>query len=125
MPYSIPLEEEGEEIITKNVNSAFIGTDLEARLRAKGTRRLFVAGLSTDHCVSTTVRMAGNLGVVDRGEGGEEKGELVLVADATACWRKPGGEWDAEVVHAVHVESLREFAEVRSTEEVLRACGGE
>jgi nicotinamidase-related amidase len=43
---------EGESIITKNVNSAFIGTDLEAVLRkhflnGKGT--LFIGGLSTDH----------------------------------------------------------------------------
>lgn len=44
--------EEGELVMIKNVNSAFIGTDLEAILRkhfrnGKGT--LYVAGLSTDH----------------------------------------------------------------------------
>ncbi|KFY26346.1 hypothetical protein V493_04147 [Pseudogymnoascus sp. VKM F-4281 (FW-2241)] len=122
MPYSTPLED--EEVVTKSVNSSFIGTDLEERLRAQGVRRLYVAGLSTDHCVSTTVRMAGNLGVVDGvGESGEEEsGEVVLVSDATACWRKPKGVWDAETVMAVHVESLREFAEVRGTEEVVREC---
>lgn len=112
-PSSTPLP--GELSLTKFVNSAFIGTDLEAILRAHGVQALFVAGLSTDHCVSTTVRMAGNLGVA---------GRVVLVWDATAAWRKPGGEWDAETVHAVHVESLREFAEVRSTKEVLRDPGG-
>ncbi|KFY35090.1 hypothetical protein V495_08062, partial [Pseudogymnoascus sp. VKM F-4514 (FW-929)] len=95
MPYSVPLE--GEPVVTKEVNSAFIGTDLEAMLRASATRRLYVAGLSTDHCVSTSVRMAGNLGVTD-GEWG--KGEVVLVGDATACWEKVGGGWKAEIVHA-------------------------
>lgn len=119
MPYTTPIA--GEEVVTKGVNSAFIGTDLEEMLRAAGTRRLYVAGLSTDHCVSTSVRMAGNLGVVD-GEWG--KGEVVLVGDATACWEKVGGGWKAEIVHAVHVESLREFARVGWTGEVVRECVG-
>ncbi|OBT44523.1 hypothetical protein VE00_04918 [Pseudogymnoascus sp. WSF 3629] len=119
MPYTTP--QPGEPIVTKNVNSAFIGTDLENMIRSSGTRRLYVAGLTTDHCVSTTVRMAGNLGVAD-GEWG--RGEVVLVGDATACWEKVGGGWKAEIVHAVHVESLREFAKVGWTGEVVRECVG-
>lgn len=119
MPYTTPIA--GEQIVTKGVNSSFIGTDLEKMLRAAGTRRLYIAGLSTDHCVSTTVRMAGNLGVAD-GEWG--KGEVVLVGDATACWEKGGGGWKAEIVHTVHVESLREFARVGWTAEVVRECVG-
>lgn len=109
----------------KEVNSGFIGTDLEERLREwfGGRRgRLWVVGLTADHCVSTTVRMAGNLGVADGFADGErEEGEVVLVGDATAAWRKgEGDEWvDAEMVHRVHVESLREFATVRKTDEVL------
>ena len=98
------------------MNSAFIGTELEGILRkhfagGNGTGKLYLVGLSTDHCVSTTTRMAGNLGVV----GGE--GEVVLVEDATAAWGKGG--WEASVVHAVHAESLKEFASVRETEGVL------
>lgn len=107
----------------KSVNSAFIGTDLEeilkdhfsARAGEKETRevegKLYIVGLTTDHCVSTTVRMAGNLGVCG------QEGEVVLVEDGTAAHGKGG--WDAETVHAVHAESLREFAGVRGTEEVL------
>lgn len=44
---------------------------------------------------------------------------IVLIRDATRTFGKAGV--DAEVVHAVHVESLKEFAEVRNTDEVLGA----
>lgn len=42
--------------------SGFDGTDLEARLRARGVRRLFIGGLATDYCVLHTVRDALKLG---------------------------------------------------------------
>ena len=91
--FSAPLE--GELVITKHVNSGFIGTDLEAVLRAHFGGQpgmLFIIGLTTDHCVSTTTRMAGNLKVCD-GEDGT-KGEVFLIADATAAWKKgEGSEW--------------------------------
>ncbi|HZP42161.1 MAG TPA: isochorismatase family protein [Candidatus Binatia bacterium] len=38
--------------------SAFQGTDLEARLRAAGARRLFIGGLATEYCVRETARDA-------------------------------------------------------------------
>ena len=48
-------------------------------------------------------------------------GDIVLVGDATAAWAKHGGSYAAEVVHGVHVESLKgEFCRVVSTEEALR-----
>ena len=63
--------------------------------------------------------MAGNLGVCD-GENGE-KGEVVLVGDATACWKKSKEfAFDAEVIHAVHVDSLKEFATVARTGEAVK-----
>jgi nicotinamidase-related amidase len=110
-----------ELVITKNVNSAFIGTDLEQVLRAHFEGRpgtLWVVGLTTDHCVGTTVRMAGNLGVCN-GENGAN-GEVILVEDAVACWKKSDeSPFDAETIHAVHVESLREFANIAKTTEVV------
>lgn len=42
--------------------SGFEGTDLDARLRASGVRRLFVGGLATDYCVLNTVQDALRLG---------------------------------------------------------------
>jgi nicotinamidase-related amidase len=115
-PFAKP--QPGETVIVKNVNSGFIGTNLESILRDHFSNHpgvLYLAGLTTDHCVSTTTRMAGNLQVV--GEGGK----VVFVEDATATWKKSAeSPWSAETVHGVHTESLREFAEVKKTEAVLQ-----
>jgi nicotinamidase/pyrazinamidase len=49
------------EVISKATTSArdaysgFEGTDLAARLRQRGARRVFVGGLATDYCVRATV----------------------------------------------------------------------
>jgi nicotinamidase/pyrazinamidase len=46
----------------KDAYSGFEDTDLDARLRAQGARRVFVGGLATDYCVLNTVRDARRLG---------------------------------------------------------------
>ena len=61
----------GEVVIQKFVNSAFIGTNLEEQLEDK-CNAVVVVGLTTNHCVETTTRMAGNLGFT-----------TYLVSDAT------------------------------------------
>lgn len=53
-----------------------------------------------------------------------EKGEVVLVEDATAAWKKSEDGFDAEVVHKVHVESLHEFATIEKTASVLDLWNG-
>ena len=48
--------------LDREAYSAFAGTDLDASLRSRGTRRLFVGGLATDYCVLHTVCDARALG---------------------------------------------------------------
>ncbi len=106
-----PLVE--EPVIKKNVNSAFIGTALKELLDEKRISSLVILGLTTDHCVSTTVRMAGNYGY-----------KTYVVADASATFDKTGinGEkFDAELIHQTALASLKdEFATIITTKEALQ-----
>jgi nicotinamidase-related amidase len=47
-----------EVVIRKDVNSGFIGTNLEIELRRLNITRLVVVSFFTNFCVETTVRMA-------------------------------------------------------------------
>jgi nicotinamidase-related amidase len=102
----------GEPVIGKSVNAAFIGTDLDLRLRRLGAETVVTFGVSTDMCVSTTVRIGANLGY-----------RMVLVEDACDCFDLPdprGGVIPAEQVHRAHVATLGfEFAEVVRTDELV------
>ena len=103
----------GEALVTKSVNSAFIGTDLDLRLKRLGARHLVAFGISTDMCVSTTVRTGANMGW-----------DMVLAADACDCFDLPdgnGGVIPAETVQAAHVATLGfEFCKVLATQDLLR-----
>ncbi len=104
----------GEEpLVPKSVNSAFIGTDLDLRLRRLGVDTIVAFGISTDMCVSTTVRMGANLGY-----------RMILVEDACDCFDLPdgaGGTIPARAVHQAHVATLGfEFAKVVTTRELVQ-----
>ena len=101
-----------ETIITKEVNSAFIGTDLKEQLDSLKIKSLIIVGLTTNHCVSTTARMAGNYGY-----------ETYLISDATATFDRIGinGEkYDSDLIHLTALASLKEeFATIWDFEKLM------
>jgi nicotinamidase-related amidase len=103
---------DGEPIIKKDVNSAFIGTDLKERLDSQEINKLVIIGLTTNHCVSTTTRMAGNFGF-----------DTLLISDATATFDRigiNGEQFDAEIIHQTTLANLNnEFAQVIDTKKLL------
>ncbi len=102
----------GETLIKKSTNSAFVKTDLENILRERQLSHLVFAGLTTDHCVSASVRTASDLGF-----------SCVVVSDATATFDKKGMDGtthEAELVHRITLASLSgEFATVMDASTLL------
>jgi nicotinamidase-related amidase len=102
----------GEPVFRKTVNSAFIGTGLEQYLRDKDVSKMVIIGLTTDHCVSASTRMASDLGF-----------DVTLVSDATAAFERRGFDgihYSGDEIHRVNLVSLDgEFCKVRSTAEIL------
>lgn len=107
----------GEPVRSKNVNSCFIGTGLGEELERKHINTLVLAGLTTDHCVSTTARMGANLGY-----------RIYVVSDATATFEREGPEgkrFDAQAMHETALASLNgEFAQVMPAAEIVRKVLG-
>ena len=106
------LPQPGEKEFTKQANSAFIGTGLEQYLLESSISGLVIMGLTTDHCVSASTRMASDLGF-----------NVTLVSDATAAFERVGYDgvhYSGEDIHRVNLVSLDgEFCVLRSTADVL------
>jgi nicotinamidase-related amidase len=104
----------GEPVVQKSVSSAFIGTTLEADLRRRGLTTLIVVGMQTNMCVSTTARMAGNLGFT-----------TYVVSDATATFDNTGPDgkrYESELIHNIALADLHgEFSTVVDTTTILAA----
>jgi len=101
-----------EIVITKKVNSAFIGTNLENILIKNKINTLVFVGMTTNHCISSTVRMSGNLGF-----------ETILISDSTACYdtKGIGGQIiDCDIIFESTIASLNEeFATVIKSKELF------
>ena len=112
--YVSPIK--GEPVLTKSVNSAFIGTNLEILLNDQNLETLIIVGMTTNHCISTTVRMSGNLGY-----------KTYLISDSTAAYNTMGldGQMiDCETIYKTSLASLNEeFATIISSEELLDLLG--
>jgi nicotinamidase-related amidase len=107
----------GETVVPKTTNSAFIGTDLERRLRNAGLSRLIIAGVATNNSVEATVRMAGNLGF-----------DVTTVSDACftfARYDHSGRLRSAEEVHDMSLANLDgEYCTVAHTAAVIGEISG-
>lgn len=103
---------ENEPVIVKSVNSAFIGTNLQTILSDQGIQQVVIIGMTTNHCVSSTVRSAANLGF-----------KTTIISDATATFDRAGTDgikYPSTLIHQITLASLNEeFANVRATDEVF------
>jgi nicotinamidase-related amidase len=104
---------EPDLLVTKHVNSAFYGTpDLHEWLRERELTGLVVCGITSDQCVSTTVRMGGNLGY-----------RVYLADDAAHTYdrKAPDGTVvPADEIQRANAASLHgEFASVVRTADLL------
>ena len=110
----IVFPNDGEWVIQKTTNSAFVNTELQSLLQSSDASALIVVGLTTDHCVSATVRSAADLGF-----------KTTLISDATATYAKTGFDgtlYDEDLVHSVALASLKdEFANIVDTATCLKA----
>ena len=100
-------------VVSKDVNSGFVGTSLEVDLRRRSINRLVIAGFFTNFCVETTTRMAGNLGF-----------DTYLVHDGCATTNRVGPDGvdhDPELVHQMSIANLHgEFCTTISGDDARR-----
>jgi nicotinamidase-related amidase len=94
-----------KDVEHKNVYDAFVGTDLEDRLRGMDIQRVVVVGVMTDCCCDSTARSAFNRGF-----------ETWMVSDATGSVDK--------VQHEAGLKAwVYGYGDVINTDEVIRRLG--
>ena len=93
----------GDIEVEKPLFSSFVGTDLEAQLRARGVDTLVVLGLTTDCCVDCTARDAFHRGF-----------HVFVVQDACSAY--------GEALHRAALSGLeKNVALLTTTDEVEQA----
>ncbi|PRQ11298.1 cysteine hydrolase [Corynebacterium sp. 13CS0277] len=112
---ALTLDVDADLLVTKDVNSAFLGTpDLAAWLRSRHITSIAICGITTNHCCETTARMGGNLGF-----------DVHFLLDATATFGRE--DIDGTVISADELQRVTganlhgEFATVHRTADFLRA----
>ncbi len=109
-PEAMPLP--GETVVGKSTCSAFVRTDLQARLGEAAIDALFVMGVLTQNSLEATVRHAGDLGFATH-----------VVADG--CWAvdkrlRDGRVIPAELVHELSLANLDgEYAQVIESDALI------
>lgn len=109
-PEAAPLP--GEMVVGKSTCSAFVRTDLQARLGEAAIDTLFVMGVLTQNSLEATVRHAGDLGFATH-----------VVADG--CWAvdkrlRDGRIVPAELVHELSLANLDgEYAQIIDADALL------
>lgn len=111
---AVPLE--GEQVLEKDTNSAFIRTNLDSKLQDLGITEIVMVGVITNNSVEATARMSGNLGY-----------KTIVVSDGTFTFNQTdfgGRQHDADVVHNMSLSNLNgEYAMILTTEEVVNLTG--
>ncbi len=103
---------EGEPVISKRENCAFIGTQLAATLNNLQATQFVLTGVVIHNSMDATVRAGKALGY-----------SIILPSDATTAVPVVGANgqsWDAATVHALTLAILDgEYAQVMMTDEVI------
>lgn len=102
----------GEPVLVKHRPNSFLGTDLEALLRAEEVGRVVIAGAMSQMCIDATARAARDLGF-----------DVTVAADACAARsvRHGGTEVPAAAVHAAFMGALAmSYATVTPVAEITR-----
>ncbi|MGH8798409.1 MAG: cysteine hydrolase family protein [Caldimonas sp.] len=88
------------EVVTKALPSAFVGTELDAKLREAGIETLVVTGLMTHMCVDATARDAMSRGY-----------KVIVAADACATRDLPGPDGATIGAREIHRATLAALAD--------------